>query len=283
MARKRIGELLLERGVITKQQLEDGLALHRATRQRLGVALVQKHFVTEEQLAKVLAEALGIPELDVRGGQAEWSAIHTLRSRFCESNDLFPFAMEQSKGRKHLVVAMSDPLNFAAIEEIEFTTGLKVSPRIATLSAIRAAILRYYHKINPEDAPSGKMTIVHRGGDVHVMDAEAEAPPPAPAPDEEIIVGEMLPPAEITERTALAELIKRREQQHKERRGAQGAKKDSPVAAVSQDLAYLFGKSGDEDGVEKLESKFWALMRIMARKGMISAEEFKKELDEGGD
>ncbi|MHB8874643.1 MAG: GspE/PulE/PilB domain-containing protein [Myxococcaceae bacterium] len=290
MARKRIGELLLERGVITLPQLEEGLALHRSSRQRLGVALVQKGFVSEEQLSKVLAEALGIPELDLRNGQPEWSAIHTLRSRFCESNDLFPFAMETARGRKQLVVAMSDPLNYAAIEEIEFTTGLKVSPRLATLSAIRGAILRYYHKVNPEDAPAGKMTIVHRGGDVHVMDADDTvsakkplAPPPPPA-EEEIIVGEMLPPAEVTERTALADLIKRREQQHRQRKGLEkGAKKGSPVAAVSQDLDYLFGKSSDEDGVEKLERKFWALMRIMARKGLLTNDEFKKELDEGGE
>ena len=53
------------------------------------------------------------------------------------------------------------------------------------------------------------------------------------------------------------------------------------MAAVSQDLDYLFGKSSDEDGVEKLERKFWALMRIMARKGLITKDEFKKELDEG--
>src|SRR5205823_1215578 len=86
MARKRIGELLLERKVITVPQLEEGLALHRQTRQRLGVALIQKGFVTEEQLVQVLSEALSIGTVDLKATTAEWSAIHMLRARFCESN-----------------------------------------------------------------------------------------------------------------------------------------------------------------------------------------------------
>ena len=196
--------------------------------------------------------------------------------------------METVRGRKLLVVAMSDPLNYAAIEEIEFTTGLKVSARIATLSSIRAAILRYYHKVNPDDSPDGKMTIVHRGGDVHVMD---EAPPDAPVAavktlseaDEEVLVGEALPPAEMTERTALADLILKREQQRRQRKEAAAKKPAGATTALSDDLDYLFGKAGDEDGIEKLESKFWALMRIMAKKGLISKDEFTKELDQSDD
>src|SRR5262245_18826762 len=64
MARKRIGELLLERKAITPQQLEQGLAHHRKTRQRLGVALIQLGFLTESALAQVLSAALNIPAID---------------------------------------------------------------------------------------------------------------------------------------------------------------------------------------------------------------------------
>lgn len=269
MARKRIGELLLERGAITVQQLEEGLAYHRATRQRLGVALIQKGFVTEEQLSKVLSEALGIAEVNLRVVTADWGAVHVLRPRFCESNDLFPFAFELSRGRKQLLVAMSDPLNLPAVEEIEFTTGLKVSPRIAPLSAIRAAILRYYHKVDPDETPAGTMTLVGRGGGARVVNTEAKPE------EEEVIVGEEV--REVTERTALADLIKKREEQRAQRRG--GKRPSSTLEAVSKDLDYLFGGAGDE-GAEKLERKFWALMRIMARKGLITKDEFLKELDE---
>ncbi|MFZ5471615.1 MAG: hypothetical protein ACOZIN_19490 [Myxococcota bacterium] len=267
--RKRIGELLLERQVITADQLEEGLAHHRTTRQRLGVALIHKGFVTEEQLAQVLSEALGIPLVDLRKTSPDWSAVHTLRARFCESNDLFPYKLEGTRGRRQLCVAMSDPLNVPAIEEIEFTTGLKVVPSLAPLSAIRAAILRYYHKVAPDDAPEGKMTLVARGGGVRVVDTEAK-------PEEgDIIVGEELPPEEKSERTALAELIQKREAQRRQRRSAA-----KPASSVAKDLDYLFGEAGEDGEVEKLERKFWALMRLMARKGLLTKEEFLAELDE---
>src|SRR5688572_5770428 len=100
MARKRIGELLLERGAITVQQLEEALAHHRQTRQRLGAALIQKGFLTEEQLVKVLSEALGISPVDLRAITPDWSAIHMVRARFCETHDLFPYAVTNQRGRK---------------------------------------------------------------------------------------------------------------------------------------------------------------------------------------
>jgi hypothetical protein len=270
MARKRLGELLLERGVISVQQLEEGLFQHRQTRQRLGLTLIEKGFLTEDQLAKVLSEALAIPTIDLRSAAVDWSAVHMLRARFCEQHDLFPYGLDQAKGRKSLIVAMADPLNMPAIEEIEFTTGLKVTPRLSPLSQVRAAILRYYHKVTATDPD--KMEIVQRGGG-----SLNNAPPPE---EEEVIVGEEVPPGEVTERTALADLIKKREQQRAERRA--GKKTPSPTpASLGKDLDYLFGNSGTENELESLERKFWALMRIMARKGMLSREEFQKELDEG--
>ncbi|HEX4621479.1 MAG TPA: hypothetical protein VH208_07925 [Myxococcaceae bacterium] len=272
MAKKRIGELLLERKAVTLQQLEEGLAFHRQTGQRLGVALIQKGFLTEEQLARVLSEALGIEEVDLKKTQPDWSAIHMLRTRFCESNDLFPFGLEAVRGgRKHLLVAMSDPLNLPAIEEIEFTTGLKVVPRVAPLSSIRAAILRYYHKLSPADADARTMTIIQPGGEARVVDVDTGEV--RRADEEEVIVGEEV--KEITERTALADLIRKREEQRRARRKGRAPGTD----ALSKDLDYLFGVKSEGE-VEGLERKFWALMRLMAKKGLISKDEFSKELDQ---
>lgn len=281
MARKRIGELLLERGIITREQLEVGLSHHRATKQRLGVALIQKGLVSEDQLANALGEALAIPVVDLKAAQVDWSAVHMLRARFCETHDLFPYALEVARGRKQLVVAMSDPLNVPAIEEIEFTTGLKVSPRMAPLSGVRAAILRYYHKVNPDDSAPGTMTLIQRGGGVRVVttDTQAITDAAAEAEEEEVIVGEELAPSEVTERTALAELIARREEQRRQRRKA-GGRGSKPVAEAAKDLDFLFGVQAEDDGSEALERKFWALMRIMARKGLITKDEFQQELDD---
>ncbi|WP_426755472.1 hypothetical protein [Myxococcus sp. Y35] len=290
MARKRIGELLLEQRAISVAQLEAGLAAHRKSGQRLGATLIAQGAITEATLAGALSQALGLPMVDIASTTPEWAAVHMLRARFCEQHDLFPIALESTGGRKQLVVAMSDPLNVTAVEEIEFTTGLKVSPRVAPLSTVRSAILRYYHKV-PVAAPSpARATPPARPAAKPVKAAppvapRPAAPPPAGDDDEEVIIGEELPPGELTQRTSLAELIRAREEQRKQQRGqAGGAKPKAPAAGASdvlEDLDYLFGQAReDPDRVEELERKFWALMRIMARKGLLTNEEFTRELDD---
>ncbi|MBZ4396526.1 MULTISPECIES: general secretion pathway protein GspE [unclassified Myxococcus] len=285
MARKRIGELLLEQRAISVAQLEAGLSAHRKSGQRLGATLIAQGAITEATLAGALSQALGMPQVDLAAVTPEWAAVHMLRARFCEQHDLFPIALESVGGRRQLVVAMSDPLNVPAVEEIEFTTGLKVSVRVAALSAVRGAILRYYHKV-PVATASGTAAAAPP------RPAPAARPRPAvpakPAPvtpeedDEEVIVGEELPPGETTQRTSLAELIRTREEQRKQKREQSAAKpKPASGGGVLDDLDYLFGQAReDPDRVEELERKFWALMRIMARKGLLTNEEFSRELDD---
>ncbi|HYO66639.1 MAG TPA: hypothetical protein VEU33_11200 [Archangium sp.] len=264
MARKRIGELLLERGAITAAQLEAALQAQQRTRQRLGAALVSLGAITEKTLAHALSEALGVPVIDPGTRPPDWGAIHLLRSRFCEQHDLFPVALETVGGRRLLVVAMADPLDTAGLQEMEFTTGLEVSPRVAPLSAVRTAIQRYYHRPPP-------------------------ATDPEPIPDaleddvEEIIVGEELPPGETTRRVSLEQLIQEREQQRRLKRGQGKSGARPSTGDVGAALDSLFGESAPAepvDRVEELERKFWALMRIMARKGLLTNEEFTRELDD---
>jgi hypothetical protein len=272
MARKRIGELLLERGAITPAQLEAALQAQQHSRQRLGVALVSLGAITEKTLAHALSEALGVPVMDLMARQPDWSAIHLLRPRFCEQHDLFPVALETVGGRRLLVVAMADPLDSTAIQEMEFTTGLKVSPRVAPLSAVRGAIQRYYHRAAQGTAAAAP--------------AASEAVPEALEDDvEEIIVGEELPPGENTRRVSLEQLIQEREQQRKLKRGQARPASVKRAGDISAELDSLFGDvvpAAPEplDPVEELERKFWALMRIMARKGLLTKEEFTRELDD---
>ncbi|WP_257450844.1 GspE/PulE/PilB domain-containing protein [Archangium lipolyticum] len=272
MARKRIGELLLERGAITPAQLEAALQAQQHSRQRLGVALVSLGAITEKTLSHALSEALGVPVMDLMARQPDWSAIHLLRARFCEQHDLFPVALETVGGRRLLVVAMADPLDSAAIQEMEFTTGLKVSPRVAPLSAVRGAIQRYYHRAAQGTAAAAP--------------AASEAVPEALEDDvEEIIVGEELPPGENTRRVSLEQLIQEREQQRRARRDQVKPSSAKRAGDISAELDSLFGEVVPPtpeplDPVEELERKFWALMRIMARKGLLTKEEFTRELDD---
>ncbi len=272
MARKRIGELLLERGAITPAQLEAALQAQQHSRQRLGVALVSLGAITEKTLAHALSEALGVPVTDLTARQPDWSAIHLLRSRFCEQHDLFPVALETVGGRKVLVVAMADPLDSAALQEMEFTTGLKVSPRVAPRSAVRGAIQRYYHRAAQSTVPAPP-------------EASEAAPEALEEGVEEIIVGEELPPGENTRRVSLEQLIQEREQQRRLKRAQVKPASVKRAGDISAELDSLFGEAVPAapeplDPVEELERKFWALMRIMARKGLLTKEEFTRELDD---
>ncbi len=244
MARKRLGELLLEKGALTQPQLDACLVAQKRTHERLGVLLVQKGYVSEALLASALSEALGIP-LVALDQAPDWSAVHMLRARFCEQNDLFPWGLDRGGERKQLLVAMADPLNTPAIQEIEFTTGLTVAVRMATLSNIRAAILRYYHKGQGEP---GKPLPASKPGAMKVVAAPAEDEP-MDIVQGAIVVGQELPPA-------------------------------AAAKGLKDDLAFLFGTPVDPEAVEKLEKKFWALLRVMARKGLITKDEFARELDE---
>jgi hypothetical protein len=289
MARKRIGEILLERGAITPEQLDAGLKAQRQTQQRLGTTLVSQGAITEPMMVQALSEALEIPVVNLLSATVEWAAVHLVRARFCEQHEVFPFALENVGGRRQLLLGMADPLNQSAVEEIEFTTGLKVSPRVAALSAIRAAILRYYHKVTPGaaagssgPAPSARPPPASGASQRPSASATSRARPPAQDDDEEVIVGEVVEPAETTERTSLAELIRQREEQQRQKRSQGEAKsRASAGSGVLDDLDYLIGDLREEPNrVEELERKFWALMRIMARKGMLSKEEFTRELDD---
>jgi hypothetical protein len=277
MARKRLGELLLEHGIISRDQLEKGLNYQRQTGHRLGTALVALGFLTEEQLCAALGKALGIKAVRMppRPDQVDWAAVQVLRARFCEANDLFPISLDASNPtRKSVIIAMADPLNIPAIEEIEFTTGMKVVPVIAPLSGVRAAIRRYYLKQNPDVAVPGtgasdRMTIIRAGG---VEDVVSTSSRPqrlvARPPEEDLPLVEAEPVREVTERTALADLIQDRVERNRRKR-----------SSVEADLDYLFGVPDTTgDSLQKLESRFWALLRIMAKKGLITRDEFLREL-----
>ena len=302
MSRKRIGELLLERKVISKEQLESGLLAQKRTRQRLGITLIQQGVLTETQLAGALAVSLGLPAVDLSKVQVDWSAVHMLRARFCETHECFPFGIE-GKGtpNKSLLLAMADPLNSSAIEEVEFSTGLKVSIRVATHSHVRGAILRYYHKVNeaqaaqvapvrapavspappPAPAPAARSTSVGAGGATVKLVPSDVREDPISGPviiGEEVISGTHQAIARVPMTPAPAVPDPMLEKLISERMKSKG-KKRGMSADVAKDLEFLFGDENDDEALEKLEKKFWVLMRIMARKGLITREEFFSELD----
>ena len=132
--RIKIGDLLVKAGVITELQLKAALGEQQQWGGKLGDILVRMDFLTEEVLVRALSKQTGIARADLTG-EVDRAALAVVPPDTAEEYGLVPIALKD-QGRT-LVVAMSDPMNVPALEEIEFSTGLKVSPRIATLSAVR--------------------------------------------------------------------------------------------------------------------------------------------------
>ncbi|MBX7113257.1 MAG: general secretion pathway protein GspE [Myxococcaceae bacterium] len=254
MARKRIGEVLLEKGVISQAQLDQSLALQKRLNLKAGPALVQSGHISEEELVATLSEALNISIVHLPAIVPDWSAVHMLRARFCELNDVFPFAIDKSGPKKTLVVALSDPLAAPTLSEIEFTTGLPVSPRLATLTAIRAAIARYYHKAagpTPSApgpaAPFAPLLSASPGS----KSALPTAAPQSLEEDEPIVMGTVLLDEELPTR---------------------------PMPAIVPSRAPMLAGKADDATAVTLEKKFWAMLRILERKGLVTKDEFANEL-----
>ena len=180
MARKKLGEILLERGIIDQDQLNSALAYQRQWGHRLGVALVAKGFITEGMLVKVLGEVMSLPTVDLSRVEFDPEALRMVPFNTCENNDLIPIELNEGRGKSDLVIAMADPMNLAIIDEIEFTSGCKVRPVLATISAINSAIRKYYRGMNTTIKPmslfkktatdTGRMVLVRPGGDAEEVD-----------------------------------------------------------------------------------------------------------------
>ena len=157
--KKKLGDLLKEAGLVTEVQIQDVLAQKKRD-QKLGDALVEQGFITEKQLLDVLEIQLKLESVSLYQYPIDISLTNLIQKDFARSKLLLPIKKEDS----HLIVAMNDPLDFYAIEELEFSTGYVVIPVIATRDDLLQTINRLYDSeevsieyIEGEDAPAVKV------------------------------------------------------------------------------------------------------------------------------
>jgi type IV pilus assembly protein PilB len=140
MAKKKIGELLLEKGFITPQQLEEGLKEQALSGKRLGEILVDRGYVTDEQLIDTVSERLSIPRVMLSSMVIDPQVLRHVSVELARRYTLIPiFEIGNT-----LTLAMADPLNIIAIEEIKYRTGRNISRAVATIKEIKDAIDQYY-------------------------------------------------------------------------------------------------------------------------------------------
>lgn len=137
---KQLGDLLVERGLLTAQQLQQSLAVQREKGGLIGEVLVSLGYVKEEDIAQALTAQYGFPYLPLGNYEIGVEIAQVIPRRVAQQYMLIPV----DKIGKNLTVAMSNPLNMPAIEDVEFLTGCSVQVFVSTSSDIKEAIERYY-------------------------------------------------------------------------------------------------------------------------------------------
>jgi len=139
---KRLGELLLEANLITPADLAEAVDEQRRTGQMLGETLIRLGRLSETALLECLRDQLGLPLVDLDETVPDESAIALVKEDVARKYVALPLELA---GRSSLIVAMADPLNVAAIEDLRFHAGLFIKPVLAAPSRILEAIQRTYH------------------------------------------------------------------------------------------------------------------------------------------
>lgn len=140
MAYKRLGDLLIAAGTITPEELDMGLQRQKETKERLGAALISAGIITEAELIEALRLQLGIEYIDLSKTTIPISMAQVVPKNIAKQFQVVPVRME----RDELYLAMSDPMNFYAIEEVKKAVRKKIVPMIATAEGVEHAILVLY-------------------------------------------------------------------------------------------------------------------------------------------
>ncbi len=175
--RKKIGECLIQAGLITDDDLQAALAEHKRTGERLGSVLVRMNLATEKQITKALAYQLGFPYLSLADEPPDPNAIVLIPKEVAIKRVCVAVKLEKNL----LTVAMSDPLLFSLVQDLEFQTGYRIRQVVATRSDILQAIETGY----PDKALARYSSAVSGAGlatrQLPPSAARATAAEPAPA------------------------------------------------------------------------------------------------------
>src|SRR5438477_1008216 len=136
----RIGELLLKEKRITADQLQQALTHQKAQGGKLGFNLVKMGFVKDEEITALLSKQYGVPSINIAQFELDPAVIKLIPPDTAQKYQIVPL----SRAGATLTIAMTDPTNVFAMDDIKFMTGYNVEPVVASETAVIEAIQRYY-------------------------------------------------------------------------------------------------------------------------------------------
>lgn len=176
-SKPKLGELLLSSGAIDRLQLDAALGYQKRWGGRLGEIVVDMRFADDERICGALARQLGVPAVDLASREIPQEVIQAVPRAICEKYKLFPFEIvKQERGPARLWVAMSDPTNIEAVDEIRFLSGMAVSVAAAPISSVDAALRRYFlgERQPRQEVPAGPPIVTRSFAEHHYSPQELE-------------------------------------------------------------------------------------------------------------
>ncbi|HXK24654.1 MAG TPA: type IV-A pilus assembly ATPase PilB [Myxococcota bacterium] len=138
----RIGELLVQKNLLSEEQLRRAKEEARSTGTRIGYQITKLGFVEEQQVAETVSGQYGVPTIELDDFEVDVEVIGLIPEEVAQKHTVLPV----NRAGSTLIIAMSDPSNIFAIDDIKFLTGYNVEVVVAAEEAIRRAIERYYDK-----------------------------------------------------------------------------------------------------------------------------------------
>ncbi len=136
----RIGELLLKEKRITPQQLQEALNYQRANGGKLGLNLIKLGFVKDDELTALLSKQYGVPSINLTQFEIDPAVLKLIPADTAQKYQVLPI----NRAGATLTIAMTDPTNVFAMDDIKFMTGYNVEPVVASEASVAGAIARYY-------------------------------------------------------------------------------------------------------------------------------------------
>src|ERR1700737_995235 len=143
----RIGELLLKEKRITPEQLQEALTYQKANGGKLGFNLVKLGYVKDEEITALLSRQYGVPSINLAQFEIDPVVIKLIPAETAQKYQIIPL----SRTGATLTIAMTDPTNVFAMDDIKFMTGYNVEPVGASETAVMESITRYYALAKPTE------------------------------------------------------------------------------------------------------------------------------------
>ncbi len=128
----KLGEMLVKAGLISAGQLQEGLGAQKQSGEKLGYVLVSLGYVQEEEITQLLSEQYGVPSIQLRHFEIDESVVDLIPAEVAQKYLVVPV----NRTGATLTIAMADPTNVFAMDDIKFMTGYNVEPVVASETAI---------------------------------------------------------------------------------------------------------------------------------------------------